>query len=87
MKAGKIDVSGSFSSDILLYGPDKLFDYLAAIFRSFLVHGSVSQIILSCAFLPLYKGGFKNPEKFDSYRAIAGGSQILKLFEYVVLVL
>ena len=87
MKAGKVDVTGSFSSDLLLHGPDTLFEYLAAIFRSFLVHGSVAQIILSCAFLPLYKGGFKNPEKFDSYRAIAGGSQILKLFEYVVLAL
>lgn len=41
--------------------------------------------LLSCAFLPLYKGGLKNPAVFDSYRAIAGGSQLLKLFEYVVL--
>ena len=38
-----------------------------------------------CAFLPLFKGGFKNPESFNSYRAIAGASQMLKLFEYVVL--
>jgi hypothetical protein len=32
-----------------------------------------------------FKGGLKNPESFDSYRAIAGASQLLKLFEYVVL--
>ena len=41
--------------------------------------------ILSCAFLPLFEGGLKNPEKFDSYRAVAGASQLLKLFEYVIL--
>ena len=41
--------------------------------------------ILSCAFLPLYKGELKDPSKFKSYRAIAGASQLLKLFEYVVL--
>ena len=85
MKAGKQDVTGSFSSDVFLHSPDQLFKCLASIFRSFLVHGSVAPMILSCAFLPLFKGGFKNPEKFDSYRAIAGGSQILKLFEYVII--
>ena len=41
--------------------------------------------LLSCAFIPLIKGGLKNPESFNSYRAIAGASLILKLFEYVIL--
>ena len=34
-----------------------------------------------------FKGGLKNPATFDSYRAIAGGSQILKLFGYVILLI
>ena len=87
MKPGKIDVTGSYSSDALLHAPDYLFHLLAAVFRSFLTHGTVTLQILSCAFLPLFKGGLKSPEKFDSYRAIAGASQLLKLFEYVVLIL
>jgi hypothetical protein len=37
-------------------------------------------------FLPLFKGGLKDPAVFDSYRAIAGASQLLKLFEYVILI-
>ena len=41
--------------------------------------------MLSCAFLPLFKGGLKDPTSTDSYRAIAGSSQLLKLFDYVVL--
>ena len=86
MKPGKTDVTGSYSSDLLLNGPDSLFDLLAGVFRSFLTHGSLTPQILSCAFLPLYKGGMKNPGKFDSYRAIAGASQLLKLFEYVILI-
>ena len=85
MKPGKSDVSGGFTSDILLHGPDILFDHLALIFRSFLVHGNVTLELLSCAFLPLYKGGLKDPHSSDSYRAIAGSSQILKLFDYVIL--
>ena len=86
MKPGKADVSESFSSDVFLHAPDVLFDQIAAVFRSFLVHGSISLQILTCAFLPLFKGGLKNPASSDSYRAIAGGSQLLKLFEYVILI-
>ena len=39
------------------------------------------------SFLPLFKGGLKDPAKTDSYRAIAGSSQLLKLFENTVLLL
>ena len=87
MRAGKADVTGSFTSDVLLHGPDSLFDSLGAIFRSFLIHGDVTLELLSCAFLPLFKGGLKDPHKSDSYRAIAGSSQVLKLFDNVVLLL
>ena len=66
MKPGKIDVTESYSSDVFLNGPDLLYDLLARVFQSFLVHGTVTIQILCCAFLPLFKGGLKNPEKFDS---------------------
>ena len=87
MKPGKADVTGAFTSDVFLNGPDLLFDLLASAFQSFLIHGSVTSQMLCCAFLPLFKRGLKSPEKFDSYRAIAGASQLLKLFEYVILLL
>ena len=87
MLPGKTDVTEVYTSDVFLHAPDVLFDQLAAVFRSYLVHGTVTLQILSCAFLPLFKGGFKNPAVFDSYRAIAGASQLLKLFEYVILLI
>ena len=43
--------------------------------------------LLSCALLPLFKGGLKDPSKTDSYRAIAGSSLLLKLFDNVILLL
>ena len=61
MKPGKADVTQSFTSDVLLNGPDNMFEHLASIFRSFLVH-DVTMELLSCAFLPLFKGGLKNPK-------------------------
>ena len=62
-----------------------MFEALAAIFRSWIVHGTVSSHFLACSFLPLLKSGLKDPASTDSYRAIAGSSQILKLFDKVVL--
>ena len=86
MLPGKTDISEGYTSDVFLHAPDALFEHLASVFRSFLTHGTVSLQILSCAFLPLFKGGLKNPAVFNSYRAIAGASQLLKLFEYVILI-
>ena len=86
MRPGKSDVTENYSSDVFLNAPDVLFEHLAAVFRSYLLYGAVTLQILTCAFLPLFKGGLKNPANFDSYRAIAGASQLLKLFEYVILI-
>ena len=44
-------------------------------------------MLLACAFLPLFKGGLKDPASTDSYRAIAGSSLLLKLFDNVILLL
>ena len=87
LKPGKSDVTESFTSDAILNAPDNLFNLLALVFRSWLVHGTVTLSLLACAFLPLYKGGLKDPASLDSYRAIAGSSLVLKLFDNVVLLL
>ena len=87
MKAGKSDVSGDYTSDVFIHAPQVVMDQLAAIFRSYLIHGNTTKEILACSFLPLLKSNLKDPRKYDSYRAIAGASQLLKLFEYVVMIL
>ena len=61
MKSGKADISGGYSSDAILNGPDILFEKLAAVFRSWCVHGTVTPTLLACAFLPLLKSPLKNP--------------------------
>ena len=66
-------------------GPDILFKHLASIFRSCLFHGTVTTSLLACAFLPLLKSSQKDLAATGSYRAIAGSSLILKLFEKVLL--
>ena len=66
MKAKKSDVSGSYTSDAILNAPDIFFDHLALVYRSWLLHGTVSLPLLSCAFLPLFKGGLKDPSKLSA---------------------
>ena len=85
MMPNKSDVTGSYTSDLLLHAPDSMFAALASVFRSWLVHGTVTKHLLVCAFMPLLKSSLKDPASTDSYRAIAGSSQVLKLFDNVVL--
>ena len=87
LKSGKGDVSEGYTSDAILNAPDILFEKLALVYRSWLYHGTVSINLLSCAFLPLLKSSSKDPSEVNSYRAIAGSSLLLKLFDQVVLLL
>ena len=80
-------MSGGFSSDALLNALDILFDLLASVFRDWIVHGTITATLLACAFLPLLKSSLKDPADTSSYRAIAGSSLILKLFEKTVLLI
>ena len=81
MKKNKGDVSGSYMSDAIRNAPDMLYDRRAAVFRSWLSHGTVTRTLLACAFSPLLKNSLKDPAATKSYRAIAGSSLWLKLFD------
>ena len=85
MKPNKGDVSGGFCSNAILNSPDILFEHMAAVYRSFLSHGSITPSLLACSFLPLLKSSLKDPADTGSYRAIAGSSLFLKLFDKVIL--
>ena len=85
MKSNKMDVSQGFSSNCLKNAPKCLFDNLSLIFQSWLFHGRVTSSILVCAFIPLIKSSLKDASATESYRAIAGSSLILRLFESCIM--
>ena len=87
MKNNKSDVSGSYVSDSIKNAPDIFFDHIACVYRSWLFHGTVTTSLLACAFMPLLKHSLKNPAQTKSYRAIAGSSLLLKLFDKIILIL
>ena len=86
LKPHKMDVSQGFSSDTLLHAPDLLFSLTSLIFKSWLLHGTITKSVLACAFIPRVKAG-KDPALSGSYRAIAGSSLLLKLFERCIVLI
>ena len=66
MKPNKSDVSASYTSNAILNAPDIFFDHLALVYRSWLLHGTVTMSLLSCAFLPLFKEVLKIQTKLTA---------------------
>ena len=82
MKSGKGDVSEGYSTDVFLHAPDLSSSNL----QIFSCQWNSSHPNPQLCFSTIVKGGAKDPASFDSYWGIAGASQLLKLFEYVILI-
>ena len=84
---GKTDANFNFQSNCLIEGPEMLIKHICNMFRMFVSHGQVPDIILVCTILPLVKDNLGDLTSSDNYRAIATGSQLLKLLDIVILIL
>ena len=87
LKADKSDVSNDFTSDCLKAAPDSFFVQLAALFRTFLIHGYISHNLLVCALSPIVKDPNDDISSSKNYRGIAISSLILKVFDNCLLLL
>ena len=87
MKNSKNDSIFDFQSDCLINGPDALVNHLTNILKAFVIHGNVPYFILVCTLLPLVKDNLADITSSDNYRAIAGGSLILKLLDIIIIML
>ena len=61
--------------------------HITNLVRMYLIHGSVPYFILLCTLLPLVKDNFSDITSSGNYRAIAGGSLLLKLLDIVIIML
>ena len=87
LNSNKSDPNYTFSSDCIKNGPDILFHHLAVAFQSFLVHGHVTLFLLIATLVPIIKDKLGSVSSSKNYRSIALSSQILKLFDWIVLLL
>ena len=87
MKGNKSDSLYNFQSDCLIHGPPELITHLTNLLRLFISRGEVPPSILVCTLLPLVKDNLGDVTSTDNYRAIAAGSQLVKLLDIVILIL
>ena len=87
VEANKNDPVFTLNSDCIKRVPATLFQHLANIIRMFLIHGYVSKILLVATIVPLIKDKLGDTESSDNYRSISLSSIILKVFDWVVILL
>ena len=83
----KTDPISEIVSDYLINGPDILYIHLSNIMRSFIIHGHLSSTLSICNLLPIVKDKLGKSEDSNNYRSIAISSVILKLFDWVFILL
>ena len=85
MHNGKSDSEQSWSSDALKSGSNILATHLCSLMKTYLVHGYISDIFLTCSLIPIVKNQNESKMFSENYRLIAISSLVLKLFDYVIL--
>ena len=87
LKSNKRDSLHDILSDCYINGPDELATHLKNLIKTYLTHGIVPDVLLTCSLFPLIKNKLGDITSSDNYRAIAGGSLLLKIIDIVILLL
>ena len=85
LKPGKKDPVAKINSDFLIHAPQKLYEILSRCFKSYMIHGHVSKVLLISSMVPLIKDKLGDATDSNNYRSIAISSLILKIFDLVIL--
>ena len=87
LKDSKTDPTYNFSSDCIKNGPENLFSLLSSVIKTFLIHGKVTLLLLLATLVPLIKDKLGSINESKNYRSIAMSSLILKLLDWIILLL
>ena len=87
LKNDKTDPVYQFNSQCLKFSPDILHQHLCTLFQTFLTHGHISTIVMISTIIPLVKDNLGDITSSSNYRSIALSSLILKIFDWVLLLL
>ena len=87
LKQSKSDPEFDLTTDALKNSPKDLFAHLATLFQSMLVHGYMPNVLLLNAIIPLIKDKNGKLDDSNNYRGIALSSLMLKIFDWILLLL
>ena len=86
IKPKKSDPLYDFSSDCLKNAPDIFHEYLAALIRSYFIHGHITNALLTATLVPIVKDKLGDLSDSKNYRSIAISSLVLKLIDWIVII-
>ena len=87
LKPGKSDPIMDMSSDCLINGPKILFEKFSLVLKAYLIHGHVSDFLLLSSLHPIIKDKLGDYSASSNYRSIAISSLVMKLFDWVIILL
>ena len=87
LKKGKSEVDHDFGSDAFINGSENISEPISFLIRTFLIHGFVPIFLLICSLVPLVKDKLGDLNSSENYRAIAISSLLLKILDWVILLL
>ena len=87
LKCNKTDPEFDLTTDALKHSPDSLYSNIASMVRSMLIYGHVCMELLGNAIIPLIKDKNGKDDDSNNYRGIALSSLILKIFDWILLLL
>ena len=87
LKPGKSDPVFTFSSDCFKSAPNSLYENLSLILQGFLVHGHITNILLLATLVPIIKDKLGSINVSKNYRSIAISSIVLKLIDWIFILL
>ena len=87
LTSNKRDPIFDIASDFLTNAPDILYIHLSNLMKSFVIHGHLSRTLAICTLLPIIKDKLGKITDSNNYRSIAISSVILKLFDWVIILL
>ena len=85
LNSNKNDSCFNFKSDAFLNCAQILGDPLSKLFKSYLSHGYIPEVCLSCSLTPIVKDKKKSKGVSNNYRLIAVSSLLLKILDLMIL--
>ena len=87
INANKSDNVFDFKSNAFLNAADLLTNHLTLLLQTFLIHGYVPTELITCSLKPIVKDKLGDKHLSENYRAIGISSLILKVLDWVILIL
>ena len=87
LKPDKSDPVSAIFSDYLINAPDILYQHLSDAMKTYITHGHLTQTLAIYTLLPMIKDKLGKASDSNNYRSIAISSVILKLLDWVIILL